>query len=703
MLYVRPEERIRQQESKIMQLIEEACIAQARGENKVALTKAKEASNKERSLIRMQEQSGMGDHHNIDLTYAVLFTLANEYAANELYSEALNTYQMITKNRMFPNAYRLKVNMGNIYFKQGQYQKAVKMFRMALDQVPSSQKSLRIKIMHNIALVFIHTGQLEEALGGLEYIMSEAPSHRAGLHLVACCRATEDRERMRTAFALLLAVPLDVEDEEKYNLDQDSPEDALIATAIQNDDLHQYEIKRRQDAEYCILTAAKLIAPFVEDNFSAGYDWCVNAIKNSEYARLAANLEINKAVMHLKEDQLTEAIQALKAYEKDSNIVVSAAVNLSFIYYLQGDYDNALKYAEIVKKVDVKDANAYVNYGACLLEKGQLDEAVSAFEKALEYEPTHFEAIYNLGLALKRAGHYDEAMDCYQRFSGSLALLPAVAYQTADTLALLGDGDAAVDAFHRLLGLTSSDAAALKKLGELCDRLGDRRQAHHWHSESFRFYPADLSVIDWLGSYYIEMQVVEKALVYFEKAAIMQPNEPRWNMMVAACHRRSGNMHKALTLYQEIHKQFPENVECLKFLVRLCTDLGMREAQDYIAELKRLEKANEIRERVGSSRPGSRKSNSGLSSRAGSGFTPVPENVVMSSPRNSANRNLRSRLIQSHNSASSNESLYGQQTADASYSDPLGPQPVRPRTGAGRPLDFDDFANEELGDDLLPE
>lgn len=100
------------------------------------------------------------------------------------------------------------------------------------------------------------------------------------------------------------------------------------------------------------------------------------------------------------------------------------------------------------------------------------------------------------------------------------------------------------------------------------------------------------------------MQVVEKALNYFEKAAVMQPNEPKWNMMVAGCHRRSGNMHRALTLYQEIHKQFPENAECLRFLVRLCSDLGMREAQDYIMELKKLEKAREVRERVQSSRPG---------------------------------------------------------------------------------------------------
>ncbi|CAH1102173.1 unnamed protein product [Psylliodes chrysocephalus] len=699
-----PEEKVRQQEYKIMHLVEQACEAHNQGDFRQALTKAKEASNKERNLIRLQEQSGLGDHHNIDLTYAVLFTLANQYAANELYTEAINTYQMITKNRMFANAYRLKVNMGNIYFKQGQYQMAVKMFRMALDQVPSSQKNLRIRIMHNIATVFIRMGQWEEAIGSLEYIMSEQACHKAGLHLILCCRALEDKEKMRTAFALLLSVPLNIEDEEKYNFEQDSPEDTLIALAIQDDDLHKYETAKRKEAEYCILTAARLIAPYIEETFGEGYDWCVTAIKSSEYARLASDLEINKAVMFLKQKQLPEAIETLKAFEKDSVIAINAAVNLSFIYYLQGDYDNAVRYAEVVEKQNAKSAEGYVNYGACLMAKGDISSAITCFQKALEYDHTFFEAIFNLGLCLKRQGHYMEALSCFQRFSGSLALLPAVVYQVANLLELIGDNEAAADTYQQLLGLVPTDAKALLKLGELYDHEGDKQQAHHYHSDSYRYYPADLSVIDWLGSYYIELQVVEKALTYFEKAAIMQPNEPKWNMMVAGCHRRSGNMHKALTLYQEIHRQFPENSECLRFLVRLCGDLGMREAQDYLLELKKLEKSKEVRERVNSSRPGSRRTSSGLSSRAGSGFSPVPENAALRTPPLSGNKNMRSsRLIQSHNSVGSTDSGFAQPTIDASYSDPLGPQPVRPRTGAGKPLDFDDFGNEELGDDLLPE
>lgn len=54
-----------------MELIEQSCIANCSGDHRQALSKAKEASNKERNLIRLQEQAGLGDHHNIDLTYAV--------------------------------------------------------------------------------------------------------------------------------------------------------------------------------------------------------------------------------------------------------------------------------------------------------------------------------------------------------------------------------------------------------------------------------------------------------------------------------------------------------------------------------------------------------------------------------------------------------------------------------------------------------
>lgn len=54
-----------------MELVEESCITSSQRNYRLALEKAKDASNKERNLIRMQEQSGLGDSHNMDLTYTV--------------------------------------------------------------------------------------------------------------------------------------------------------------------------------------------------------------------------------------------------------------------------------------------------------------------------------------------------------------------------------------------------------------------------------------------------------------------------------------------------------------------------------------------------------------------------------------------------------------------------------------------------------
>jgi hypothetical protein len=161
----------------VNELIEESCVAASRGENPIALEKAKEAGRKERLLVREREKLQASDSINLDLTYSVsnqegpisqkslssaafnstfhtilgaiihakhfgetryramftnhmkctgerssickplmvcsilnfcfvqvLFNLATQYAANEMYQEAIQTYQAIVKNKMFSNA-----------------------------------------------------------------------------------------------------------------------------------------------------------------------------------------------------------------------------------------------------------------------------------------------------------------------------------------------------------------------------------------------------------------------------------------------------------------------------------------------------------------------------------------------------------------------------------------------------------------------
>ncbi|KAK7867313.1 hypothetical protein R5R35_002130 [Gryllus longicercus] len=699
-----PEEKIKKLERRIMELIEEACVANSHGDHRSALDKAKEASSKERSLIRMQEQAGLSETHNLDLTFSVLFNLANQYAVNEMYSEALNTYQVITKNRMFNNANRLKINMGNIYFKLGQYPKAVKMYRMALDQVPNTHRELRIKIMHNIGILFVKMGQFSDACSSFEYIMQEKPEFTTGLHLILCHYALGDKEKMKRSFQMLLEVPLN-----------DDPRSNLLLEVIKNDSLCKIERQMREEAERSILTAAKLISPVIEDSFSSGYDWCVDAIKASVYASLANDLEINKAVMYLKQKDISHAIDTLKSFEKkETKVASTAATNLAFIYFLQGEIEKAEKYAEQAREADAYNSAAFVNLGNCCMVKGDLEKAKELFICALENDASCVEALYNLGLVNKQKGLYDEALECFHKLQSIVKHHPEVLFQLAHLYELVGDVDQATEWYLQLIGLVPSDPNVLQKMGEMFDNEGDKQQAYQYHFDSYRYFPSNFEVIDWLGSYFIEMQVAEKAIGYFERASLMHPGEVKWKLMIASCHRRSGNYHQALNTYKEIHKAFPENIECLKFLVRICSDLGLEEATEYAQALKKAEKAKEVRERIGSSRPGSRHSGSALSSRGGSavmGTSPISDVGSSFSAGHRGGISPGSRSL--HGSDIKLGKIIGdgdfeftptsQKDIDVGYADPLGPLAERPRTSAGqKPPQEDEFGDEELGDDLLP-
>uniref|UniRef100_A0A674JCA4 Intraflagellar transport protein 88 homolog n=1 Tax=Terrapene triunguis TaxID=2587831 RepID=A0A674JCA4_9SAUR len=660
-----PEEKIRQLEKKVNELVEESCIANSCGDLKLALEKAKDAGRKERVLVRQREQIASPENINLDLTYSVLFNLASQYSANEMYAEALNTYQVIVKNKMFSNGGRLKVNMANIYLKQRNYSKAIKFYRMALDQIPNVHKEMRIKIMQNIGVAFIKTGQYTDGISSFEHIMSTSPNLKAGFNLILCYFAIGDREQMKKAFQKLITVPLEIDYDDKYISPNDDPHTNLLIEAIKNDQLRQMERERKGMAEKYIMTAAKLIAPAIETSFAIGYDWCVEVVKASHYVELANDLEINKAITYLRQKDFYQAVETLKMFEKkDSRVKSAAATNLSFLYYLENELAQAANYADLAVNSDRYNPSALTNKGNTVFANGDYEKAAEFYKEALRNDSSCTEALYNIGLTYKKLNRIDEALDCFLKLQAILRNSAQVLYQIASLYLLLGP-----------------DMLFITKIMFLSPSL---------FCQSYRYFPSNIEVIEWLGAYYIDTQFCEKAIQYFERAALIQPTQVKWQLMVASCYRRSGNYQKALDTYKEIHRKFPENVECLRFLVRLCTDMGLKEVQEYVTKLKRVEKLKEIREqRVKSGRDGSARSRREGSGSGDSGGSAKGERL-----------SAKLRALPGTNEPYESS---GNKEIDASYVDPLGPQTERPKTAARKRMDEDEFADEELGEDLLPE
>ena len=60
---------------------------------------------------------------------------------------------------------------------------------------------------------------------------------------------------------------------------------------------------------------------------------------------------------------------------------------------------------------------------------------------------------------------------------------------------------------------------------------------------------------------------------------------------MASCYRRIGAVPQALSKYKDINSSHPDNIECLRYLVHLCTDLGRQDdAHEYLARLRRAER-----------------------------------------------------------------------------------------------------------------
>jgi len=61
-----------------------------------------------------------------------------------------------------------------------------------------------------------------------------------------------------------------------------------------------------------LINAAKLIAHTIADDEIEGYNWIIDMLKNSPYTEVESEIEITKALCHLKRKNLHKAIKTLK-------------------------------------------------------------------------------------------------------------------------------------------------------------------------------------------------------------------------------------------------------------------------------------------------------------------------------------------------------------------------------------------------------
>ena len=445
------EENYREKEKVVNKLVEESAEAKSKNNLDLALEKAKEAANKERQLRKAREQANMIEQINIDLTYCVCFNLAVMYQAKGMRSEALNTYSLLVKNKNYPQAGRLRVNIGNIFFKEGNYKTANKMYKMALDIIPATNKEMRVKISKNIGLALIRLAQthlsqagkdlapnFQDAIETFESIMKTVTDWQTGFNLIMCFYMMRDKDKMKEWFNELINIEMPGREQGDDASDSDeAPEDVNQVDAQGNeqrgnDELREFLRKKRSKAQKYISDSAKLIAPVIEDGPVAGYDWVIQALRAANLPAIENEIEICKAVYFVKRKDFEKAIEVFKSFEKKDRIMkAKASNNISFLYFLENDFRQAERYADNAIREDRYNAKALVNKGNCLFLKEDHEGAKEYYLEAIGVEADCVEAIYNLGLVYKKLGSLHEALQAFEKLQSIVPSSPEVLFQLA--------------------------------------------------------------------------------------------------------------------------------------------------------------------------------------------------------------------------------------------------------------------------------
>ena len=560
-----PENKVKQFKKNIMACIQESANL-IRGEKpQEALTKAKEAETEMKSLQDLIAQKSMEQSDFKPVKFTVLMQLADAYKANAMWDDAIHRYHRLLKDREFPHPQILYLEIGNIYMSQEKYEEAIKNYEMGINHLKPDTNRLMARFNQNCGIARIRLGDYSRALSSFETAMRQDPSIKTGYNLVLCHSVLSRSSEMKEAYTRLLGV--------KPNSSISDMNDSDILG-------NQLHIERREQVRLVMLVS-RLVASKSEKDWQESFEFVLQELKKSKFPEAAGEFEIAYSLEHLNHRNAQKAIEMLRQIrKKDPQLMALAATNLSFLYFLEQDFDNADKYASIALEHDKYNAQALVNKANCYLQAGKDEQARDCYLEAIGVEADCVEALYNLGLVSKIMGSYDDSLQVFEKLNRIIPKSPEVVYEISDCYEKIGMIPQAIDWLHRLINICPTDPAVWRRLGAIWDRDSNETQAFHCYSESFKYCPSDIEVITWLGSYFRRHQHYDNALKFFERASALNPKEPLYQIMVASCYRNMDCKQEALEVYERVIQQDSMNKQCLEHLVKLTAEMGLTAKSD---------------------------------------------------------------------------------------------------------------------------
>lgn len=280
---------------------------------------------------------------------------------------------------------------------------------------------------------------------------------------------------------------------------------------------------------------------------------------NSDYAKAAPQLRDalklrpdvwkTQALLGMAEKQLAQVAEARLDLETafaqltEEKLKVETGMQLIELYYASRDLNKSAAIAGVLRQIRPADPN--ILYAAHKIYSDQADETMLSLAIA---NPESARMRQIMGDELARQGNIESAIKNYRAALQADPHLPGVHFRLAEMLnSSAGPTDRQEAQKEYLAALTDDpmDARSESRLGEMAFGQSDLKSAFAHFSKAVQIQPDDADANLGLAKTLMSMRETQKAGVYLEHAAKLDPYNAAIHFRLSALYRQTGRPAEA--------------------------------------------------------------------------------------------------------------------------------------------------------------
>jgi len=237
---------------------------------------------------------------------------------------------------------------------------------------------------------------------------------------------------------------------------------------------------------------------------------------------------------------------------------IDTLVILSYLHYINKEYDLCLEYLERVFVSEKANSRAFTAKGLCLLGMDQYAEASSAFLSAFSVDK-NVSTLYFYGLAIEKGGEYQRAAEIFEQVLTINPLLIDVIKQYSSLLLKLGKINEAAALANQISKKHQGSSSLLYVAGDIYFKLGQYDTAQTILEDVLKEENTQGNVYSILAESYLQTGKNDKAMDLLKTCTIQNPFYAQGWIGLTSLYLKQGDKNKALDTMRTAYKKIPDS------------------------------------------------------------------------------------------------------------------------------------------------